>query len=278
MLFSGNYIRATYQSGNGLKLNPVSGTTPAIPYILSADPAGTVVAAQNGTIDYMQNNLLNLLGLLGGSSADLPFYVKPSASSAPAVGTYTDRITIKWNWYLCQGVGLLGLCILGEDKGSGETVVDVTLTVTPKDIVVSTSSRTNWDPVNGTSSPKAIPGSKQRLSVSLDNPDIVPTDNGVTVIVPISGRQSIALDGDGTAGGSSVILATTGAGTNLTYTNPVSTTDDVDFSSDGGTIWTYVPVPGNVASQKSVTAIRFRPQGGLAAGGNFVVSFPVTTQ
>jgi len=142
MLLSGNYIRATYQSKNGLTLNQVGGSGTAIPYILSADPGGTVVAAQNGTIDYMQNNLLNLLGLLGGSSADLPFYVKPGASSAPAIGTYTDRITIKWNWYLCQGIGLLGACLLAEDKGSAETVVDVTLTVTPKNMVVSTSSLT----------------------------------------------------------------------------------------------------------------------------------------
>ncbi|MCC2978240.1 spore coat protein U domain-containing protein [Sphingomonas sp. PL-96] len=278
MLLSGNYIRATYRSGNGLKLNPASGTTSAIPYILSADPAGTIVAGQNGTIDYMQNNLLNLLGLLGGSSADLPFFVRPSRSTPPAVGTYTDRITIRWNWYFCQGIGLLGLCLVGEDKGSAETVVDVTLMVTPKDMVVSTSIRTTWDPVNGVSSPKAIPGSKQRLSVSMINPDIVPIDNGMIVVVPISGRQPIALDGDGTAEASNVVTATIGKSTSLTYTGPASASDDVEFSSDGGSTWTYVPTPGDPTSQRGVTAIRFRPRGGLAAGGNFAVSFPVTTR
>jgi hypothetical protein len=163
-LLGGNYIRATFQSKNGLTLKQTGGAGAALSYVLSADPGGTVVAAQNGTIDYMQNNLLNILGLLGGSSADLPFYVKPSATSAPPVGTYTDSVTIKWNWYLCQSVGALGLCVLNEDKGTGQTVVDITLTVTPKNMVVSTSSQTTWDPINNTSSPKAIPGSKQRIS------------------------------------------------------------------------------------------------------------------
>jgi hypothetical protein len=277
MLLSGNYIKATYQSRNGLTLNQVGGTGTAIPYVLSADPGGTVVAAQNGTIDYMQNNLLNLLGLLGGSSADLPFFVKPAASSVPPIGTYTDRITIKWSWYLCQGIGLLGACVLGADQGSAETVVDVTLTVTSRNLVVTTSSLTTWDPVNGTSSPKAIPGSKQRISISMNNPDIVPTDTGMSVVVPINSRQSIALDGDGTAGGSPVIQSTSGTGTTLTYGTAASTTDDVDFSSDNGATWTYIPTPGDTTSQKSVTAVRFRPRGGLAAGANFVVSFPVTT-
>ena len=278
MLLSGNYIRATYQSKNGLTLNQVGGSGAAIPYILSADPGGTVVAAQNGTIDYMQNNLLNLLGLLGGSSADLPFYVKPAASSVPAIGTYTDRITITWNWYLCTGIGLLGACLLSEDKGSATTVVDVTLSVTPKNMVVSTSSKTTWDPISGTSSPKAIPGSKQRISVSMNNPDIVPIDNGMSVVVPINGRQSLTLDGDGTAGSSPAIQSTTGTATSLTYSSAASTTDNVDFSSDGGATWNYAPTSGDTVSQKSVTAIRFRPQGGLAAGASFVVSFPVTTQ
>jgi len=277
-LLGGNYIRATFQSKNGLTLKQAGGASTAISYVLSADPGGTVVATQNGTIDYMQNNLLNILGLLGGSSADLPFYVKPSAISVPPVGTYTDSVTIKWNWYLCQGAGALAACVLNEDKGTGQTVVDITLTVTPKDMVVSTSSQTTWDPINNTSSPKAIPGSKQRISISMNNPDIIPTDTGIAVVVPVNARQSLALDGDGASGGSAAIQSTTGTATTLTYSSAASTSDDVDFSSDGGATWVYAPIQGDLASQKIVNAIRFRPRGGLAAGATFVVSFPVVTQ
>jgi len=112
----------------------------------------------------------------------------------------------------------------------------------------------------------------------MSNPDIVPTDTGMNVVVPINSRQSIALDGDGTSGSSSVIQSTAGTATTLTYSSAASTTDNVDFSSDGGATWNYSPASGDTASQKTVTAIQFRPQGGLAAGANFVVSFPVTTQ
>ena len=276
-LLSNNFIRARYQSANNLRLNPVSGTAAAIPYVLSADAGGTVVAAQNGTIDYMQNNLLNLLGLLGGSSADLPFFVRPSASTPPAVGTYTDRITIRWTWYICPGVVALGICLLGATEGTADTIVDITLTVTPRTMTVTTASQTTWDPISGTSSPKAIPGSRQRVSVTLTNPDLVPTDDGVTVVVPIATRQSFAPDGDGTTGGSNGIRATTGTGTTLTYTDPASTTDDVDFSADGGATWSFVPGSGGPPQVRADT-IRFRPRGPLAAGATFVLSFPVQTQ
>jgi hypothetical protein len=272
MLLSGNYIRARYQSRNGLQLLRDGGGG-AVGYVLSADPNGTVTAPQSGTIDYMQNNLINALGLLGGSDAELPFYVRPVGGKTPALGSYTDRITIRWDWYLCQGIGLLGGCLLAADSGSATTVVDVTLTVSPRDMVVTMSSSTTWDPINGSIRPKTLPGSKRRIATTLTNPDIVPTDDGITVVVPIDGRQWLALEGDGTPSNIAFAVSTSG-GTpiSLTYTGAASTEDDVDFSIDGGVSWTHTPT--DPTNERAVNAVRLRPRGRLAPGASASLSFP----
>ena len=52
-----------------------------------------------------------------------------------------------------------------------------------------------------------------------------------------------------------------------TYTALNSNTDDVDFSNDGGTTWTYVPVPGADGADAAVNALRLRPKGTMAGNG-----------
>jgi hypothetical protein len=97
-LLGGDYVRATFFSANTFRLVRQGGGG-SIAYKASADEAGTYAAVQGSTVDYAQNNLLNLLGLLGSSNADLPFFVRlndtdfpPSActrtpSPSPGAGT-----------------------------------------------------------------------------------------------------------------------------------------------------------------------------------------------
>ena len=280
ILLGVNAVKAKFHSANGFKLKKTGGTA-TIDYAASADPAGTVAFAQDTTVDYMQNNLLNLLGLLGGSSADFPFYVKPSAAALPGVGTYTDRITINWDWYLCQGIGALFLCIGTLDEGSATTVIDVTLTVEAKQLTVATSSRTTWDPVNGVINPKALPGGRQRTTLLVANPDIVAIENNsMALTLPVAARQRIALDGDGSGSPAVFTYADGSPASSLAfaYASPGSTTDDVDFSNDGGTSWSYAPVAGSAASQGAVTHVRLRPRGSMAPGSNFSISLPFATR
>jgi hypothetical protein len=274
-VLSGNYIKATFQSRNALKLAPSTAGAPTLGYALSADPNNSVPIAQNGTVDYMQNDLLNLLGLLGGTSAELPFFVRPLATAGLPEGVYTDRLTIKWDWYICQGVGALGACVLGLEKDTATTVVDITLTVAARRLVLTAAGRTTWDPVNGTSFPKALPGGKRRISVQVNNPDIVATDGNVTMVMPIAARQTLALDGDGTSAAVvSFTLSPANGAIALSYDGPASTSDDVDFSADQGLTWTYVPG----ASAGQTNAIRFRPRGRLPAGATLDVSVPVAVK
>lgn len=277
VLLGSNYIGATISTLNGSTLVRSGGG--GIPYKLWADAAATTYEIKPGVaFDFMQNNLLNVLGLLGGSNVDLPFYVKPTGGTLPPVGTYTDRITINWNWSLCPGgVSLAGLCIGTRDFGTGTSTIDVTLTVTPRDATITMTSTTTWDPVNGTSYPKTLPGSRRRIAANLANPDLVPLDSGsLNVILPTPAGTYIALDGDGASGGAAIVLTdgSPASGVSARYGTPADATDNVDFSADGGATWTYAPVAGNNASQSAVTHVRIRPQGPMARQSNFSVSVP----
>ncbi len=273
VLLNGNYIRATFRSTNGFKLLRTGGGSVA--YKASADAGGTYAFAQGTTINYLQNNLLNVLGLLGGSTADLPFFVRPDEATLPPVGVYKDRITIDWDWNMCNGgIGLLGICLGDSDVGSGRSVIDVTLNVTPQNATMAMSTTTIWDPVNGSTYPKAIPGSRGSVSVSFTNPDIVPLDGGpVEFVVPTPEGSAIALgSGDGWTGAAITLMEGSPASAmSLRYTDASDAGDDVDFSADNGQTWTYLPGSGNSASERAVTHVRVRARGIMAKTSSFAI-------
>ena len=277
ILLGNNKLQAKFTSDNVFKLKNGTNT---INYTVSADAAGTYPVTHGTTFEYLQNNLLNLLGLLGGSSADLPFYVKPSSATVMPIGTYTDKIKIEWTYYLCTGIGALGACIGTLDEGTATTTINVSLNVEAKNITLTTTTSTTWDPVNGTTNPKSLPGGRKRMAIAVANPDLVAADNNSLALnVPIPAGTMLALDGDGTS--STFLQMADGnpsAALVLVYTSPSSTSDDVDFSSDNGASWTYVPVAGNDASQAAVTNMRLRARGAMAAGSSATVSIPLKTK
>ena len=277
VLLGGNYIRAKFSSANALKLQREGGGGSVV-YKASADPGGDYPFAQNTTIDYMQNNLLNLLGLLGNSSAELPFFVKPDDATLPPPGVYKDRITILWNWDLCPGgIKLLGICVGVADVGTGTSVIDVTLDVTPQNAKMTMSATATWDPVNNTNRPKAIPGSRYAVSAEFTNPDIVALDSTfIDVIIPTPPGASIALDGDMATSGAAIRLVDGSPPSSLVarYQSPGDTTDDVSFSADRGATWNYAPVLGDLASQAAVTNVKVRARGTMAKTSSFVVRVP----
>lgn len=277
VVLSSDNIKAKFTSQNGLKLLPVSGGG-SVSYKASADPAGTVAFVQGATIDYMQNNLLNLLGLLGSSSPELPFFITPNETTLPVEGVYKDKITILWSWNVCpSGISLLGLCVGGADIGAGTSVIDVTLTVAAKNVTVVLTSTSTWDPVNGTNKPKALPGGKRRVSATVANPDIVPLDaGGVGVVLPTPVGTLVALDGDGANSGASIRLTEGSPASSLTvrYIGPGDLTDDVDFSMDSGVSWTYAPNAADTGSVAAITHVRIRAQGTMAKQSTFSVSVP----
>ncbi|TCP32720.1 spore coat protein U domain-containing protein [Sphingomonas sp. BK235] len=281
-LLSTNFLSATIAPGATLKLTSTSNAADTLTYQLFANASSSYEIKPGATTFYMKSGAVTLLSV-GSQGANVPLFVKLASGTAPAPGTYTGTVAIRWDWNFCNGVAVGSLCVLGgTDSGSQTVTLTVTLYVAPKPPTVALSlGAVTWDPVNGALRPKAIPGSKRRVVMTLTNPDLVATEiDATTLVVPTAPRLAIALDGDGTGSGA-VVQVTEGSppsGATIAYASPGSTTDQIDFSSDNGASWTYAPVPGDAASQAAVTSVRIKPKASMAAGSSISVSIPYSVR
>lgn len=270
-ILSGDSLSVTATSATGFLLtSTTSKTHTAASYVLAADRANTKPIAPSTKFYYLNGTLINLLGLLGNSVRNIQIYVKPSSVDELEPGKYTGDFQLAWQWKLCTVA--VAVC-LGSTSGTATAKVSVTMEVQPKPVGVVITTRTTWDPQASTVNPHAIPGSKQRTTVTLMNPNSVGIDaNTLAVVLPTPARGAVALDGDGTT--STAYVATLegspASSLGVTYTAPGSLSDDIDFSSDNGATWTYDPT----ATPKAVNSVRIRPHGTMAAGSSFSVSIP----
>lgn len=271
-LQSGNVFTATISNANSFKLTlsgQPDGAFQVLPTAASTTPMASGVATSFLSAD--------IVGLLGGSPSSIPVFIKPISTALLTPGTYTGAFRISWAWKFCSGVWVGSTCTLGTvDQGSGFADIVFTVAVTPKPVTVAISSVTTWDPISTTAFPKAIIGSKKRMTVVVANPDIVATDlNSVRVEIPTQAKTAIALEGDGASIGAPIKFTDGFPSSTLTfsYTNAGDGADDVDFYADG-TGWAYVPTPGDPVSQALVTKLRLKPRGKLAAGSSFTVTLP----
>jgi len=123
-LIGGNSARATITSLNQFRL--VKGAD-AIAYQVSADASGNTPFTQGSTVNYMSGSLLTLLG--GGSSFTTPLFARLTASPNVAAGTYSDTLTVQWDYSVCNGLNVLGLICTGYDTGKVVVTLQVTLVV-----------------------------------------------------------------------------------------------------------------------------------------------------
>lgn len=280
-LLSGNYLKATIPAGTVFQLTSGSNT---VTYKLYADPAGAASTElkANATTFYVNGTALNLLNLTGSGAIDAPIYFKLASTGFVPAGTYTGSFTIRWDWYFCQGIGLFDACILGTpDQGFNKVVtVNVTLYVAANPPTVSvTVGPTTWNVVEGTNKPKAIPGAKRRISLTITNPDYATVEaDTIQVVLPTPANMTVALDGDGT-GGAVIQTAEGSPVSNLTlpYVDPTNSGDNVDFFA-AGSGWSYGPIAGNAASQDAVTQVRFRPKGTMAGLSSYTITIPYSVK
>ncbi len=152
------------------------------------------------------------------------------------------------------------------------------------DIIVVKSVQTFSDPYNGETNPKAIPGAVMLYTIIATNQGGSATDADTVVIIdPIPANTALFvgdIDGPGPATGP--VFFTDGTSPDesgllpYTFTSLDSTTDDVDFSSDGGTTYTYVPVPDGNGFDTNVTHMRINPKGTFkAASGGDIPTFEI---
>jgi hypothetical protein len=152
--------------------------------------------------------------------------------------------------------------------------VSATLSVSAP-LTVAKASVAFMDPINGTSNPKLIPGSYVAYGVTVTNPTSVAVDSNSIVIVDTT-PANLQLYVGSVPGGSGPVLFQNGSpssGLTYTFSSLASTTDDLDFSSTGGSSWNYVPTMNALGVDPAVTHIRIRPKGAMAPGSSFTLLF-----
>lgn len=142
----------------------------------------------------------------------------------------------------------------------------------PPPLTVVKSSQALLDPYNGTVNAKLIPGARVGYTISVANPhSYTVTSNSIVVIDATPGALDLFVADIAGVGGGPVRFQDGSTSSTLTYTYSglASLTDDVDFSSNNGASWTYVPTPDTEGADAAVTHIRIRPKGVMAAGSSF---------
>lgn len=192
-LIGTNSIIAKVHSGNGFRLVSTDGMS--VSYVASVTKDGSMPIAQDGEVDYADRRILNLLGLFGSSSADLPIHFLSFKGSRLPTGTYTDVVTVAWRWRVCDGVNVAGLLCVLYQEGTGTTTISITMRIENRDPQVTITASTVFDPVNGKSAPKSIPGAYTVHTVKVVNPDVVPLDpSGVVLTLPVDRRLKPTAD------------------------------------------------------------------------------------
>jgi len=163
-----------------------------------------------------------------------------------------------------------GVTVSGRVLALNGTVTLDTNTVSLSPIIAMVKSVvTTYDPVNGTASPKAIPGSEMLYTITVANSGYGVVDNNTTVVKDlIPANMSLCV---------SVLCSnppvkfscSTSPDCGLTYTYAA----DVTYSSTvgGGEPYTYPVAPDSAGYDANVTEVRINPTGifnGVNGGSN----------
>ena len=222
-------------------------------------PAGvTFVSALPGQGTYDSNSGDWFVGnLSAGSSVNL--LLEADVDAGTAGSTITNTASIE---FLSQ---------VDSNSGNDIATVNIVPVGTPSLLVLKTSTVVE-DPINGSTNPKAIPGSTVRYLVGTTNSGSGGADTDsvfITDAIPANSALRVS-DFDGsTAGPVLFVDGTPASGLSYTFSSlplPLADPlDDVSFSRDGGLTFDYSPVAIADGTDPEVTHIRVNPKG-LFAG------------
>ncbi len=136
------------------------------------------------------------------------------------------------------------------------------------EISMKKTSVTISDPINGTSSPKAIPGALVEYTITPSNQGDSAADNNSISIVDVIPTATALYVGDINTVGSGPVNFIDGAvasGLAYNFINLGSTTDNVSFSNDNGATFNYTPVADADGLDTNVTHIKITPTGQFSA-------------
>jgi hypothetical protein len=218
---------------------------------------------------------------LEGSGADTEATAStygPGAINGIAQGTDTTnrfRFTVPVPSGVAAGTRLTATATLGGNTSEFSGLI--TVTTYPSFTVAKTSTAIS-DPANCTvagdstscvpaGSQKRIPGGIVEYLTLTSNAGGAADADTFIVTDPVPANTALRVADIAGAGSGPVAFADGATASGLTYSFVAlaSSTDDVDFSNDGGTTWTYVPTPAADGCDPAVTNLRINPKGVFVA-------------
>ncbi|WP_284125103.1 DUF11 domain-containing protein [Parerythrobacter aestuarii] len=225
----------------------------------------TVVGSYQGTTVYptLTNGVVNYVigntAVGDGGSAE-------TSSDGNVVVTFTqavDAITI-----------IYGNANTAPSDPDGQAIAihDITFCNPYADLSVTKISSVSSDPVNGATNPKAIPGALIDYLITVSNAGISPADTDTVVITDAGpANAKICFDANGTGLPVAFTDGSPVSGLTYNYVALGNTADDLEFSSDGGTSWTYAPTADADGCDTNITHIRLTPSGKFKASTSFTL-------
>ncbi|MFA9199599.1 MAG: hypothetical protein ACEQR8_00190 [Cypionkella sp.] len=222
------------------------------------DPARDVTAANSssvpppgatGTVTF-QGKLGRSYAIPAGGSVVLRY----TATRPPGAGSFTNTAR-----------AFFGQAATPIAQATFQQVALQPLTATKVSAVLS-------DPLNAATNPKAIPGASLRYLIAVTNPNPLAVDaDSVVISDPTPPALKFCPADLGAAGGGPIGFAdgTPSSGLSYAFLGLGRTDDSLEFSSNGGGSWAYVPALDADGCDAAVTHFRVRPGGAFAGGGQF---------
>ncbi|MDD2776804.1 MAG: ice-binding family protein [Gallionella sp.] len=203
------------------------------------------------------------VSLINGGQVRNVFWQVGSSATLGANTQTTGSILALTSITLNTGAAVTGRAL----ALTGAVTLD-TNTVTLPPFLTSTKSVAVFsDPVNGTATPKAIPGSEIVYSIAVTNSDYGAVDNNTTVvtdIIPVNISLCVS-----TLCSNPPVIFSCGAVCGLTYTYATNVTYSNQLG--GGAPYTYTAVADAAGYDANVTGVKINPTGvfsGIAGGVN----------
>lgn len=236
-----------------------------------ADPGHTATVSSSGFVNNATSGAAVATGSNTVTGTPVTVYAAESGSISESfsVGDPAQYVAV----LSCSGTsGLSGTALT---VSPADTVITCTYTNTKKKPVLNLLKWSTLisDPVNSLVNPKAIPGSVHDYTLRLTNsgPGVV-DGNSLVISDALPTTMELYVNDLAGAGLGPVrfVDGTPSSGLTWVFTSLASLTDSVDFSSNYGATWTYVPAPDANGFDPAITTIRLRPQGTMnaAGGGN----------
>jgi hypothetical protein len=128
------------------------------------------------------------------------------------------------------------------------------------------------DPINGLTNPKLIPGSFANYALTVTAPAGTSVTNNSIIVTDALPANLRLFVGTYAPGPGPVRFTAGSSGLTYSFTSLASATDDLEFSNNGGTSWSYVPTPDTDGVDAAVTHVRIRPKGSMTAGSSFTIN------